>query len=82
MKLRDWINFNFHNESFKCTLASLIVVVWRKEKSYIPEDIVIKHEMYIEDASDLFGDYKMLELDAVLCHGEGALQVDICKTDE
>ena len=31
MKLKDWYNFNFGNDQFKCTIGDIYVKVFRKE---------------------------------------------------
>ena len=48
MKLKDWYNFNFGNEQFKCTIGDIYVKVFRKE-SYKNEDVILEQLMKPND---------------------------------
>ena len=61
MRLRDWYNFNFGNEQFRCNFGDVYVKVFRKE-SYKHEDMIFKQLMNPIDMVNLFGDYNMFIL--------------------
>ena len=58
MKLKDWYNFNFENDQFKCSIGDIYVKVFRKE-SYKNEDVILEQLMKTGDMVYLFGDYEM-----------------------
>lgn len=61
MKVRDWYNFNFENEQFRCNLGDVYIKVFRKE-SCKHEDLVFEQLMNTSDMLHLFGDYKIFIL--------------------
>jgi hypothetical protein len=80
MKLRDWYNFNFGNEQFRCNFGDIYVKVFRKE-SPKSDDVIFTQLMSPEDMIYLFGDYKVF---IVGKHEENAywtMKVCICKAD-
>ena len=53
MKLKDWYNFNFGNDQFKCNIGDIYVKVFRKE-SYKNEDVILEQLMKPDDMVYLF----------------------------
>ena len=80
MKLKDWYNFNFRNEQFKCTIGDIYVKVFRKE-SYKNEDVILEQLMKPDDMVYLFGDYKIFILGKETKNDYCTLKVCIYKAD-
>ena len=55
MKLKDWYNFNFGNDQFKCNIGDIYVKVFRKE-SYDNKDMILEQLMKRRNIVYLFGD--------------------------
>lgn len=81
MKLRDWYNFNFCNEQFRCGFGDIYVKVFRKE-SPKRDDMIFEQLMSPEDMVHLFGDYKMFLLKCDTQNAYCTICVFICKADE
>ena len=80
MKLKDWYNFNFCNEQFKCNIGDIYVKVFRKE-SYDNKDMILEQLMKPDDMVYLFGDYKIFILGKDTKNDYCTLKVCIYKAD-
>ena len=80
MKLKDWYNFNFGNDRFKCNIGDIYVKVFRKE-SYDNKDMILEQLMKPGDMVYLFGDYNMFILGKETKNDYYTLKVCIYKAD-
>ena len=80
MKLKDWYNFNFENDQFKCNIGDIYVKVFRKE-SYDNKDMILEQLMKPDDMVYLFGDYNMFILGKDTKNDYCTLKVCIYKAD-
>lgn len=80
MKLKDWYNFNFENDQFKCNIGDIYVKVFRKE-SYDSKDMILEQLMKPGDMVYLFGDYNMFIFGKEMKNDYCTLKVCIYKAD-
>lgn len=78
MKLRDWYEFNFNNEQFKCHLGDVYVKVF-KGKSLNTENMILEQLMNHDDMIYLFEDYELLSIGKDNKNGYSTISVLICK---
>ena len=80
MKLKDWYNFNFKNDQFKCNIGDIYVKVFRKE-SYDNKDMILEQLMKPNDMIHLFGDYEIFIFGKETKNDYCTLKVCIYKAD-